>query len=408
MAKTKKGTVTALRIRLRKPHSFVSFFTELSDLAEGVQLIYGRRKDGSKAVQSVAFGVDHWSLTEAKSWLTLHRAEIDGRENVMDLVELGEDVFRGSRVAGIDRERGILRGAKLCGIESQNGHKYSDRALDDCARLYEGALVNIDHPDRRDPGKPRKLADRFGKVQNSKSTHGEGVTGDVVFNPKHPLAESVMWFAENMPEAIGFSHNGAGRVVKRDGGSIVESVAVVRHVDLVSDPATTKSLYESVSAWHNPSRLEEEHKEDDDEMDLTKLKLSELQEARPDIVKTLLSESSTTQAKEKELKDLTEERDALKKKNDEFTVKDALAVKKESVDKILKESKLPEVAVTDTFRQTLLEAKDGDTMKALIEDRQKLVSGKKPMSRESKLVEGKDVEMAAMSTKDFVSKVKGG
>ena len=321
------------------------------------------------------------------------------------LTELHEDIFRGGKIAGVDKERGILRGVKLCGVKSANGHSYSDRALDDCARLYEGTMVNIDHPGNR-PGAPRSVRDRFGKVQNAKSIHGEGVTGDVVYNPVHPLAESIGWFAENMPEAIGFSHNGAGKVVNTKVGVTVESVAVVRHVDLVADPASTKTLFESMSALHSVEVDLEDPEEPD--MSLKDLKLAQLQEERPDIVNKILEESKVHAESKKQLTTLQEENKTLKEKVDGFEVKEALGTKKEKVAKILKESKLPKEAITETFQQTLLEAKDEDAMKALVEDRQKLVLSQKPKSRETKLVEGKDAKLASMTSEDFVSQLKGG
>lgn len=399
---------TETRIRIRKAKSFASFHTTPCELAEGVKLVIGCRTDGSKALQSVAFTNESWTLDGAKSWLRKNRELIEGGDMPKNLVELSEDVFKGVTVAGIDRERGIMRGVKLCGVKSANGHVYSDPALNDLSRLYEGTMVNLNHPPVNKPGARRDIGDRFGKVQNSKAVAGSGVTGDVVFNPKHPLAESIIWFAEHMPEAIGFSHNGAGRVVNHSGVATVESVAVVRHVDLVADPATTKSLFESMSAWQDTSVIDLEEEEELDTMDLSKLNLKELQETRPDLVTSILQESKSAQEAKEKLTTLTEENKTLKTENDEFKVAKSLSEKSGKVDKLLEESKLPKEAITDTFKNSLLEAKDEEAMKALVEDRQKLVLNRKPKSRESKLVEGKDAEMASMSSKDFASKVKGG
>lgn len=51
----------------------------------------------------------------------------------------------------VDRDSGVIRGVKLIGFESKNGRTYPPSVLKGAVHLYEGAKVNIDHPER-DPG----------------------------------------------------------------------------------------------------------------------------------------------------------------------------------------------------------------------------------------------------------------
>ena len=44
---------------------------------------------------------------------------------------------------------------------------------------------------------------------------GEGLFGDLQYNPKHALAEQLSWDAEHAPENVGFSHNVQARTAKR-------------------------------------------------------------------------------------------------------------------------------------------------------------------------------------------------
>ena len=44
---------------------------------------------------------------------------------------------------------------------------------------------------------------------------GEGLFADFHFNPKHALAEQLLWDAEHAPENVGFSHNVEARTARR-------------------------------------------------------------------------------------------------------------------------------------------------------------------------------------------------
>ena len=145
----------------------------------------------------------------------------------------------------VDREKGILFGVKVLGSRSENNREYPAATRQAAAKLYEGAKVNIDHPTK--PNEPRPLSSRYGILRNIRQQEGEGPFGDLHFNPCHPLAETILWWAENDPSAIGLSHNAEGRVRTdpKTGRDIVEEITTVHSVDLVSDPATTRGLFES-------------------------------------------------------------------------------------------------------------------------------------------------------------------
>jgi len=400
------------RVRIRKPGAFKGFHVKrLNELTEGAKAVIGRRSDGSKAVQSVEFDAVEWpDRGAARTWVKKNREFLEGLTGgeSMDEIELGEDIFRPGSLT-VDRDASIIRGAKLLGTSSENGYRYSPQALKDAARLYEGIKINIDHPDRRSPDTPRSVADRWGKATGVTVKEGDGVYGDVAFNPSHPLTESILWFAEHMPDALGFSQNGRG-VLKPGGGGtkIVEAVRIVRHVDLVADAATTRSLFESKLGPLEATTTQAEDVDGDggDNMEFGDLTLEQIRSKRPDLVTSLLQESKSTQASEKELTELQESNTALKKENDELNVSKALGVKKELVESVLAKSKLPKEAKTELFTETLMEAKDEEAMKALVEDRTKIVLNTKPKSKETDpLIEG--VKGTQPSTgKEFASALK--
>lgn len=144
----------------------------------------------------------------------------------------------------VDRVNGFIRGVKILGRSSRNGREYSNAAIQEAAKLYEGIGVNLNHPSRATPNASRPVEDGIGWLENVKVL-ADGVYGDLAVIKSHPRAETVFEFAERNPTRFGLSHNAGGNVVTRNGRQIVESVGTVRSVDLVQNPATNASLFES-------------------------------------------------------------------------------------------------------------------------------------------------------------------
>ena len=143
----------------------------------------------------------------------------------------------------VDRSLGVLRGVKLIGLESHNGRRYRESALEQAKSLYEEAKVNVNHP-KDGPLAPRDYQDRLGVIRGVELRSGEGLFGDLHFNPKHPLAEQLAWDAEHNPRNVGFSHNVLARLSREGEMTVVEEITRVQSVDLVADPAATLGLYE--------------------------------------------------------------------------------------------------------------------------------------------------------------------
>jgi len=144
----------------------------------------------------------------------------------------------------VDRQAGVIRGVKILGLQSHNGRSYLPEALVRAAGLYEEAKVNVNHP-KGNPGGPRDYQDRIGVIRNVAVRAGEGLFADFHFNPKHALAEQLVWDAEHAPENVGFSHNVQAQTRRQGDRLVVEAITKVQGVDLVADPATTRGLFES-------------------------------------------------------------------------------------------------------------------------------------------------------------------
>ncbi|WP_347245372.1 hypothetical protein [Thermogutta sp.] len=165
-------------------------------------------------------------------------ADMDGTSEGTRLLEYANSANLTLRV---DRERGVIQGVKILGLSSANRRTYLPEALRQAVKLYEGVAVNVDHIRS---GELRSYRDRIGKLVNVRFAN-DGLYGDLVVNPKHPLAEQLFWDAEHCPENVGLSHDARGKTAVRNGQVVVEAIESVRSVDLVAEPATTRSLYEA-------------------------------------------------------------------------------------------------------------------------------------------------------------------
>ena len=145
----------------------------------------------------------------------------------------------------VDKAAGVIRGVRILGQESRNGRIYTVEAIRGAVSLYEGKHVNYDHPQRGTPDQERQFADRAGWLANVRE-HDGGLSGDLHFLKSDPRADKLCEAAERRPESFGLSHNAEGRMVKQDGKTLVEEITRVRSVDIVADPATTRSLFESL------------------------------------------------------------------------------------------------------------------------------------------------------------------
>jgi hypothetical protein len=152
----------------------------------------------------------------------------------------------------VNRTTGVLRGVKLIGMESLNGRRYRAEALSAAVGLYEGAKVNVNHP-KDGPLAPRDYRDRLGVIRQVEFRPGEGLFGNLHFNPKHALAEQLAWDAENNPRNVGFSHNVLARLSREGEQTVVEAITHVQSVDLVADPAATQGLFEQEQAASAPT-----------------------------------------------------------------------------------------------------------------------------------------------------------
>ncbi|WP_013626594.1 hypothetical protein [Rubinisphaera brasiliensis] len=156
-------------------------------------------------------------------------------------MELLEQTY-GTDAHNIDREAGVIRNVKLIGLKSRNGRRYLETALREAASMYEGAKCYLDHW-RKSDDRPTK--DHFGKFTNVRFEEGKGLFADLHYLKSHPEADTIVERAERMPDTFGLSHNAVGTTRVENGEVLVESIQQVNSVDIVSEPGTNASLFES-------------------------------------------------------------------------------------------------------------------------------------------------------------------
>lgn len=303
--------------------------------------------------------------------------------------------------AKIDRTAGVIKGVKLIGFESKNGRIYPPKVLKEAVHLYEGAKVNIDHPSTG-PATERKYSDRFGIIRNVRFVESQGLFGDFHFNPHHSMSEQVLWDAENNPEALGFSHNAILRLGRpQNGKEVIEQIIQIRSMDLVADPATTTSLFESeamdpmapeapASSSDPKSAMKGAFRQmimaavDDESLDMkaTMKKIAEIMKAQDKLMgggampATDDAEEAMPKAAEESYK---AQLATLTQRLESYEAKEKHAQRLESIGKELAAAGLDSknsTHVSELFSKQLLATESVDERAALIKDRASLVGAK--------------------------------
>ena len=169
-----------------------------------------------------------------KAEMQMHAIKANESVNLRELVQSDLTIQ-------VDEEAGIIRGVKVLGLTSLNGRRYAEAAIQKAVPLYEGRVVNANHPPRDNFN--RSIDDRLGWLSNVRVS--EGLVGDLNLLKSDPRSPKIFEAARRNPSVFGLSHNIEGKVKDTPQGAVVEEIVRVHSVDVVGDPATTKSLFES-------------------------------------------------------------------------------------------------------------------------------------------------------------------
>ncbi len=137
----------------------------------------------------------------------------------------------------IDRENGILHHVHILGIHSKRGYDYEQSAHKEAAPYWEGMTVGVDHDYASGP---LTLEKTWATVEGPIEVDANGTWGSLRFLKKHLLTEQILEQAESGIGRLGLSP--VNTQVIRKGNKVI-SFRPAR-LDLVIDPATTKTLWE--------------------------------------------------------------------------------------------------------------------------------------------------------------------
>ena len=292
--------------------------------------------------------------------------------------EIFEANYTAFAEASLDTENRVLRGIAFLTERSRNGRLYTETALASTAQKLNGKKAFINHAMGMEMfAGARDIRAVLGWHENGR-VDGKTVRSDLHYLPHHSE-----WFESmvaNMADKVGFSVHGMGKITKEEGAEdeTVEDMEQVFSGDLVSEPGSTTTMFESAPAQARESTEE-------GQMDLTTITLEQLREGRPDLIRDVEQDFRETQDEaaaadklREEIKGLREENGKLKTENDEFRVKEKVREHHALVEQCLAAAKLPEDVVTETFVDQLRAAENEEAIKALIDDRRRLAEQLKP------------------------------
>lgn len=331
---------------------------------------------------------------ELETWQERAQEALDMDESTdnRSITESFEAGFAIDEQSTVDRGDNLIRNVRLLGRQSRNGRTYTESAVRDGTKMYPGKPVFLDHPTARELRERkgnRSVTDLAGKVATARKSQ-DGVRGDIQVLEGNAAGQFLFAVAEQMPDIVGMSHRASGQVKRsEDGPDVVESIEDVQAVELVTDPATTEGLFESVSA--QPTQ------DEGTDVDIDELTAEQIREERPDLVEAFQESDGPSR------EELEEEVDRLKA---ELAERDH----QEMVEEKLAEADLPDRVVTEKFRESLLNAEGEDDVDALIEDRKELVEelrsdgdGPKSPEYDPDLEEGEEAqELDGSSVSQFV------
>ena len=152
----------------------------------------------------------------------------------------------------LNRETNTIEGTTLITGRSSNGanhkRKYSANALQQIAGMAEGLPAFANHVAPDQAFKPRDVRDLIGRHVNVRyDAARDRVTSDLQLLEHH--APWVFSLAERMGDQVGNSLVSKGLVrMEGDGTEVVDEIIALRSGDLVSDPASTKGLFEAAGS----------------------------------------------------------------------------------------------------------------------------------------------------------------
>jgi hypothetical protein len=255
----------------------------------------------------------------------------------MDLITLTERCCDWNHALHVDGPNRLVRNIALAGTDSRNGYSYTSEALQTAVDLYRDKPVFLDHGANRANPQERSTRDLVGSIVSPRFIDGR-IRGDIRVL-ETDSGQTFLKLVESETPGVGMSHVVLAR--RSADGKTVEQITDVISVDAVVNPATTTTFHESVET--TPEHLAE----------------------RLEILNG-------------ELVRLREERDRLQQRLTESEAALQSARCEQSIQRLIRESRLPESALSASFLTQLRSAATDQERRTLIEDRLSLLTLRSP------------------------------
>lgn len=245
----------------------------------------------------------------------------------------------------------LIENVLLRGKSSANGYDFAEGCCD--ADIYENVHVLLDHGSVTG----RSVRDLAGWITNPRMVEGQP-RGDIQLMDNE-AGRTFKNLAESKPPALGMSHVAA--CTRNKAGTLVEKVHKVFSVDLVLNPATTKSLHEQTKEPQMDAEIKA----------MFEAKQKELEDKVKGLEADLAEAKQSCDTVKADLASVQKENSDLKLKVDEFEAKEALAEAKASALEAITKAGLDlenKTLCSDVFVQSIVEA-EADQRDKLIADR---------------------------------------
>jgi len=257
----------------------------------------------------------------------------------------------------VDLENHLVLNVALAGQLSRNGYEYSPEALAAAVPLYESKPVFLDHSSVRGRPLERSTRDLVGSITNPRFVSGR-IRGDIRVLETES-GQMFLKLVESRAPNVGMSHV---VLAERSGdGKQVQKISDVLSVDVVINPATTRTFTESMATTEMTEEPSGSAGEDCCSAPLP-------------VAAAPATGCPACPLKTKEAAALREERDSLVLQIEQLKAEVQLHREKASIRALIADFGLPAESLSECFQQQLLSASTDEHRRQLLQDRMQLVA----------------------------------
>lgn len=140
---------------------------------------------------------------------------------------------------------GLVKNVAVCGLKSKNGYRYREAALKKILPQYDNQEIYLDHAGKQTTN--RTVSEHFATIRKPFWDESAKIVraGEFSYRQEHPFAKQFEEQLKRDEKWFRLSHVADGTIEDVLGQREVTEVTKIHGVDLVTNAATTASLFES-------------------------------------------------------------------------------------------------------------------------------------------------------------------